>query len=130
MVNKDEYKLGRTVSKEVVLRLNERKCLPLLLVNDHRDIYSVRRKKTPLNKYNYFQYISIFFYDIFRGYSGHNLPLLLRFLSSQLLLLSSSTSLNIKDFFSTAHTNNPDYNQLSGILKHKIRLKCRKNTTC
>jgi len=33
MVNKDEYKLGRTVSEEVVLCLNERKCLPLLLLN-------------------------------------------------------------------------------------------------
>jgi len=33
--------------------------------------------KTPLNKYHYFQYISIFFYEIFRDYSGHNFPLLL-----------------------------------------------------
>jgi len=47
------------------------------------NIYSVRRKKTPLNKYHCFQYISIFFYDIFRDYSGHNLPLLLQLLSSQ-----------------------------------------------
>ena len=54
MVNKDKYKLGRTVSKEVVLRLNERKCLPLLLVNDHRDIYSVRRKKVPLKQISLF----------------------------------------------------------------------------
>ena len=73
-------------------------------------------KKTPLDKYHYFQYISIFFYEIFRGYSGHNLPLLLRILSSQLLLFWSSTSLNIKDDFSTAQTNKSDYNQLSGVL--------------
>jgi len=53
-------------------------------------------KKTPLNKYYYyFQYISIFFYEIFTDYSGHNLPLLLRILSSQHLLFRNSTCLNI-----------------------------------
>jgi len=55
-------------------------------------MHSVRRKKTPLKKYQYFQCISIFFYEIFRDYSGHNLPLLMHILSSQLLLLRSSTS--------------------------------------
>jgi len=47
-------------------------------LTSHWHMYSVRRKKTPLNKCHYFQYISIFFYEIFRDYSGHNLPLLLR----------------------------------------------------
>ena len=39
-------------------------------------------KKTPVNKYHYFRYSSIFFYKIFRDYSQHNLPLLLQILSS------------------------------------------------
>jgi len=77
-------------------------------------IYSVRRKKTPLNKCHYFRYSSIFFYKIFRDYSRHNLPLLLQILSSHLSLFRSSTVLNIKDdFFNCADKS--DYNQLLGI---------------
>jgi len=56
-------------------------------------------KQTPVNKYHYFQYSSMFFYKIFRDYSPHNLPLLLQILSSYLSLFRSSTVLNIKDDF-------------------------------
>ena len=62
-------------------------------------IQCVAIKNIPLNKYHYFQYISIFFYEIFRDYSGHNLTLLVRISSSELLLFRSSTSLNIRDNF-------------------------------
>jgi len=78
-------------------------------------LYSVWRKKTPLNKCHYFPYTSIFFYKIYGNYSRHNLPLLLQILSSHLSFFRSSTVLSIKNNFSTAQTNKSDYNQLMGI---------------
>ena len=44
-----------------------------------------------------------------------HLPLLLQILSSQLSLSSISTILNVKEDFSTAQTNESDYNQISGV---------------
>jgi len=82
---------------------------------ESRYTYSVRRKKTPLNKYHYFPYSSKFS-EFFRVYSRHNLPLLLQILLSHLSLFRSSTALNIKDdFFQLRRQINQDYNQLSGI---------------
>jgi len=88
------------------------------------------KKNTPLNKYHYFQYISIFYYEIFRDYSGHNLPLLLRILSSQILFCRTSTSLSIKDdFFQLRRQINQTTANFQAYIKHKIRLKCTKNTS-
>jgi len=64
-------------------------------------------KTTPINKYHYFQYISIFFYEIFRDCSGRSLPFLLRILSSLLLLLRCSISLNIKGEFFNCTDHRP-----------------------
>ena len=80
-------------------------------------------KKTPLNKYYYFQYTSIFFCENFSDYSGQNLPLLLRILSSQLSLFRSSTCLNIKyDFFQLHRQINQTTTNFQAYFKHKIRL--------
>jgi len=87
-------------------------------------------KKTPLNKYHYFRYSSIFFYKIFRDYSRHNLPLLLQILSSHLSLYRSSTALNIKDdFFQLRRQINQTTTNFQRYFKHMTRSKCRKHTS-
>ena len=102
----NDTKRGRDVNKAETFRLYFANISSLRLFFQRHDydnsiMYTctVCGEKISLNKYHYFQYrgpISIFFYEIFRDYSGHNLPLLLRILSSQLLLFRSSTSLNIQ----------------------------------
>jgi len=108
--------LNRTLSR------NNRQRSLLLQCITFGHVQCAAKKRPPSLFSVYFNII--FFYRIFRDYSGHNLPLLVQILSSQLLLLRSNASKD--DFFQMRRQINQTTTNFQAYFKHKIRLKCRK----